>query len=123
MTGKDEQPQKKSPKRKRNRMVTLRLSDIEYEQIKTDAELLGITMGAYIRQVVLDAPIPRQSKRPSKEAKNLSSLLGHIGKIGSNINQIARAANSNIPYEKQSLMNELEGLKELRMDIKKSLGK
>ena len=123
MTAKDEQPQKKSPKRKRNRMVALRLSDIEYEQIKTDAELLGITMGAYIRQVVLDAPIPRQSKRPSKEAKNLSSLLGHIGKIGSNINQIARAANSNIPYEKQSLMNELEGLKELRMDIKKSLGK
>lgn len=120
-----EQPKRdwKSVRRRRNKQLNLRLSSQEYQQIKEDADRMEITIGAYIRKVVLNAPIPRQSKRPNIQVQKLGSLLGQIGKIGSNINQIAHAANANIPCEKSILENELNALKEIRRDIKKALGK
>ena len=111
----------KSVNRKRNKQLNLRLSPEEYKQIKDDADLMQITAGAYVRKVVLDAPVPRQSKRPSIEIQKLAHLLGQIHKIGCNINQIAKAANSNIDYEKNDLSEELEMLKDVCQDIKKAL--
>ena len=111
----------KSVNRKRNKQLNLRLSPEEYKQIKDDADLMQITAGAYVRKVVLDAPVPRQSKRPSIEVQKLAHLLGQIHKIGCNINQIAKAANSNISYDQNDLSIELEMLKDVCQDIKKAL--
>jgi hypothetical protein len=55
--------------------------------------------------------------------EELAKLLGHIGKIGSNINQIARAANSNLPYSQQALDDHLAELEILRQHIRKAMGK
>ena len=99
-----------------------KLSKIEeYKQIKDDADLIQITAGAYVRKVVFNAPVPRQSKRPSIEIQKLAHLLGQIHKIGCNINQIAKAANSNISYDQNDLSEELEMLKDVCLDIKKAL--
>ena len=111
----------KSVNRKRNKQLNLRLSPEEYKQIKDDADLMQITAGAYVRKVVLDAPVPRQSRRPSIEIQKLAHLLGQIHKIGCNINQIAKAANSNISYNQNDLSEELEMLKDVCQDIKKAL--
>ena len=110
-------------KRKRTKQLNIRLTPEEYQQIAEDADSLGISVGAYVRKVLIDAPVPRQSKRPSVETQELANLLGHIGKVGNNLNQIARAANMNIPYERRALQEELKALKEIRQDIKKALGK
>ena len=118
-TQKDRQP----PTDIRHHRLSFRVTDQERQQIEDDAERAGVTVGAYIRQVLLDAPVPRQSKRPPVEKKELARLLGHIGKIGSNINQLARAANANIPVSSLSLQAELDALKQLRLDIKNALGK
>lgn len=112
----------KSVNRKRNKQLNLRLNNSEYKQIKDDADLMEITAGAYVRKVVLDASVPRQSKRPSIEIQKLAHLLAQIHKIGCNINQIAKAANRNISYNKNDLSEELEILKDVCRDIKKALG-
>ncbi len=109
--------------KRRTERITIRLTRKERQQIEDDAALMGITVGAYVRKVLLEAPVPRQSRRPSVETQTLAHLLGHIGKIGSNLNQLARAANTNIPYEQRALQSELEALKDIRKDIKKALGK
>lgn len=122
-----EQPKRdwKAVNRKRDKQLNLRLSFEEYEQIKNDAAQLGITVGAYIRKVVLDAPIPRQSarKKVTVEIEALTKILGHLGKVGSNLNQIAKATNSNIPYQERHLQSQLEALQNIRKDIKQALGK
>lgn len=40
-------------------------------------------------------PVRRPAKRlPALDTRQLASILGHAGKIGSNVNQLARVANS-----------------------------
>ncbi len=108
-------------KRRRYKQLNIRLTPEEYQQIKDDAALMSITIGAYMRKIALDAPVPKQSKRPCVEVQTLAKILGHIGKIGSNLNQIAQAANSYVPYDKVQLTNELNALKHVRERLKYSL--
>lgn len=110
-------------KRQRTRQINIRVSDEELEKIEADAGRAGITVGAYVRQVLLDAPIPRQSKRPSIEKESLSKLLGQIGKIGSNINQLAKSNNRGIAPYAHEMHTALEMLLLLQQEVLQALGK
>jgi hypothetical protein len=55
---------------------------------------MGISFGAYVRAELLKAPIPRQSRRPHVNQQLLCQALAQLGKVGSNLNQIARHLNS-----------------------------
>ena len=111
----------KSVKRKRNKQLNLRLSPEEYNRIKRDADALEITAGAYVRKVILNAPVPRKSKRPCVEVRTLARLLGQIGRIGGNINQLTKAANTGIPFQRHELEQELKSLRIINEEIKKAL--
>jgi hypothetical protein len=50
-------------------------------------------VGAYLRATALGTPGPRAVRRPSVERRELGRILGHLGKVGSNINQLAHAYN------------------------------
>ena len=112
-----------SETRKRKYTINIRVSEEERNQLEEDATRAGLTVSSYARRLLLDAPVPRQGKRPHVNREELAKLLGHIGKIGSNINQIARAANSNIPYSQQALDAHLAELEILRQHIRKAMGK
>ena len=81
------------PKRK---PFSVRLSDEERAVVDAAAERAGLETGSYIRQVLLGAPAPRQMRRPQIERKELAKLLGELGKIGSNLNQLAKASNQGL---------------------------
>lgn len=53
----------------------------------------GLAIGAYLRATALGSPGPRAVRRPPIERTELARLLGHLGKVGSNINQLAYAYN------------------------------
>ena len=112
-----------SETRKRQSTIQIRVTAAERQQIESDAARANLTVGSYARQVLLNAPIPRQGYRPPVEKKELARLLGHLGKIGSNINQLARAANAYLPLNSSELLQELEALKQLRVEIKSALGR
>lgn len=83
-----------SERRQRGRRITIRLTDAERAALDSAAERAGLSLGSHIRKVLLDAPLPRQARRPPIERTELARLLGQLGKIGSNINQLAREVNS-----------------------------
>jgi hypothetical protein len=85
---------KKSEKRQRTKCLPVRLTPAEHSYLKEVSASSGLKMGAYIRQSVLGVPGDRAQSAPSPNKEALAMLLAHIGKVGGNINQLAKRANS-----------------------------
>lgn len=112
-----------SNNRKRQEILRFRVTAEEKEQIEQDAGRAGVSTGYYARHVLLDAPIPRQAKRPSIETDLLKKTLAELNKIGSNINQLARSHNQRKPPYREDVLVALESLNLAVLDVLKALGK
>ena len=84
---------KKNNEQLRTHIICLRLTDIELSVLDDRAEKCRMTRSDFIRNVILNRKLtPKyQIVIDSEEVK---SLLAQYGKIGSNLNQIARHFNS-----------------------------
>ena len=89
------QPKRRSgsENRKRSTPVTSRYDDDELQELDQAASLAGLTRAGFQRTQSLAAPKTRAIRRPPIEKEELARLLGQLGKVGSNLNQIAHAAN------------------------------
>lgn len=78
------------------RRVTLRFKWEEWAQIEQDIDTAGVSMNEYFRQLAVDAPVPRKKHRvpANDDAKVVRQFVGQMGKIGSNLNQLAYLANA-----------------------------
>jgi len=110
-------------KRARSTHLTIRFTPEERASIDTAAERAGLTSGSYARQTLLGAPAPRQVRRPPVERRELARLLGELGKIGGNLNQLAKAANQGLTVFHHEILAALGGLKVLREALLKALGR
>lgn len=110
-----------SEKRQRQFVIQCRVNAEEREQIKDDAARLGVTVGSYVRGVLLDAPIPRQARRPSVEVNVLRELLGKLGKVGNNLNQLARERNSDLPVYSEDVYAVLTQIQAVAEQIVRTL--
>lgn len=77
----------------KNRIFPIRFSTEQYDQVSEKANRSGMDIGPWARTILLGSPGPRAVKRPPIEKQLIAKLLGAIGKLGSNVNQIARALN------------------------------
>lgn len=109
-------------KRIRHRMLTVRFGDEEFASVQSAAEKAGLAVGSYARGVLLGAPAPRQVRRPPVERKELARLLGELGHVGGNLNQIAKAMNIGVLVYEAEIDAALAGLAEVRNAILKALG-
>lgn len=75
------------------RFVCVRLSDQELENVDHAAKTSGLSQSEYIRQTLLDKEISVKYEIVA-DIQELQKLVGEIGKIGSNLNQIAKYFNS-----------------------------
>lgn len=73
--------------------ISVRCTAEERAVIDEAARTAGLSVGAYLRTLALGKAGPRAVRRPPIERKELARLLGHLGKVGSNINQLAHAFN------------------------------
>jgi len=87
-------PTSGSEARQKALFIRARVSPEEKAAVLATAEKAGLTEGAFVRVQCLAEPKTRAAKRPTVETKTLARLLGELGKVGSNVNQIARVANS-----------------------------
>lgn len=53
------------------------------------AKAVGLSKGAYIRALINDAPVASDTDRAARQETN-----AHLARIGNNLNQLARHANS-----------------------------
>lgn len=74
--------------RTRGNRITLRLSDKEYEKLKTSAEKVGVPREVYLRMLV-SGTTPKE-----KPTADFYSMTRVLNAIGNSMNQIAKVANS-----------------------------
>ena len=110
-----------SEKRRRNHTVTIRLSDEEHAILEETAERTGYSKSYLFRRALLSAPPPRARPRPSIQTKQIARVLAQLGKIGSNINQLAKYANLGRTQSAQIELA-LRELGELRLACLQALG-
>jgi hypothetical protein len=77
----------------RTRFIAVRCSPKEHDAIGEAAAQAGLSVGAYLRKVVLGSPGARAVRRPPVERAELARLTGLLGKLGSNVNQLAHGFN------------------------------
>jgi hypothetical protein len=112
-----------SETRQRQKSLRVRLTDAERAALDTASERAELSLAGYARQVLLAAPPPRQSRRPPVEKAELARLLAHIGKVGSNLNQLAHTGNTGAAVDGAALAAELAELATLRKAIRAALGR
>jgi|1186.fasta_scaffold16489_2 hypothetical protein len=83
-------PRAKNP---RTRFIGVRCTEAEYAAIVDRAEKDGLDLGAYLRKRGTGRTGARTRRHPTAEMKDLARLLGAIGHLGGNINQLAKHAN------------------------------
>lgn len=73
--------------------VAVRLSDIEIELLDQNASIFGVSRSEYLRKLLIEKEICNRIEIVA-DIKILRKLVSEYGKIGSNLNQIARYFNS-----------------------------
>ena len=91
------QPQsnkKRSEKRKKTTALVVRLSPAEHDKIKKKAKKLGVTVSAFLRVQALENACADTLLTPTVDQKLLGKVSGQLGRIGSNVNQMAKRLNA-----------------------------
>jgi hypothetical protein len=109
-------------KRHRTRQLAVRCTPEELEAIQAKADKAGLATGAFARAAMLDSPGPRAQRRAPADKEALLRILGHLGRVGSNINQIARRLNLGEKAQLPGLEEALGAYLELRNAIFEALG-
>lgn len=82
-----------SSQRQRQQGVRARVTADEYAAIENRARAAGLSTAAYLRACALGDKGPRSQRRPSVEMEQFGKAIAELNKIGSNVNQLAHAAN------------------------------
>lgn len=73
--------------------IMLRLTDTEYEIVAENARNANLTLAEYARKQVMNKKVTVKYEIVA-DVPELKKLISEFGKIGSNLNQIARHFNS-----------------------------
>ena len=77
---------------KREHRVTIRLTDIEFSIIENAAEQAEMSISEYMRTQTMKGNVTARFEIVA-DVDEIKKLIGEFGKIGSNLNQIARYFN------------------------------
>jgi hypothetical protein len=77
----------------RTRHKAVWLTDAEAGLLEARAAEAGLSVASFLRASALGDAGPRARRAPTIEKQALGAAIAELNKIGSNINQIARAAN------------------------------
>lgn len=104
----------RSNARKRSKQCLIRLSDEEHASLFERADAAGVTLPDYVRSQALGAKPLRAQRRPSVDRAALAQLLGRIGTIGNNVNQIARNLNAGRPEDYVFIRETMKDVRAMR---------
>jgi hypothetical protein len=107
----------------REKFVAVRCSVTEHAAITAAAAQAGLAIGPFLRSRALGAPGPRSVRRPPADRAELARLLGALGKLGGNVNQIAYAMNATGDLPSQSELAAItDEVRTMRGALLKALG-
>ena len=113
---------------RKTQLIKFRVTPQEKRELEIMCEILHVNMSTLLRRCLRTKPIKQTIVVTSggEDALNtLSDLLGQCGKIGNNLNQLARHFNSGGKDSEQiraQLLAELSALTLFRLDAEKKMG-
>ena len=120
--GRPTRPRRGTETRKKSFLVTSRYDADEFAELEEAASRAGLTRASYQRVQSLAKPKTRSTRRAPIERELLAKVLGQLGKIGSNLNQIAHQAHLGRDVRAE-VFSELPALRGLVPLIVKALGR
>ena len=84
---------KKDSELQHKRQIMLRLTDTEYEIVSESAKAAHLPLAEYVRKQIMKQKVTAKYEIVA-DLPELKKLVAEFGKIGSNLNQIARHFNS-----------------------------
>lgn len=84
---------KKEKELRHNHQIMLRLTDTEYDIVSTNAKNANLPLAEYARKQIMNKKVSVKYELVA-DLPELKKLIAEFGKIGSNLNQIARHFNS-----------------------------
>ena len=116
-------PQKETDMKREHR-VTIRLTDTEFSIIEIAAEQAEMSISEYMRTQTMEGRVNAQFEIVADVAE-IKKLIGEFGKIGSNLNQIARYFNQGgiLSSEmKNEIRKSLRDIYEMKYEVMKMAG-
>ena len=116
-------PQKETDMKREHR-VTIRLTDTEFSIIENAAEQAEMSISEYMRTQTMEGQVNARFEIVADVAE-IKKLIGEFGKIGSNLNQIARYFNQGgiISTEmKNEIRKSLRDIYEMKYEVMKMTG-
>lgn len=108
----------------RSKQLKARFTEAELSVVNARAQDSGLTTSDLLRFGVLQTPPPprRRGIHPVKDQQELARVLGAIGKIGSNVNQLAHVANCGSWPESRLLYEAAQDIQWMRRTLMLALG-
>lgn len=98
---------------RRSAYFGFQLTPSERRNLERRAEQNGMLLAEYVRQY-LPLGVPRRNRRQAQRSLDGTALIGELGRIGNNLNQLAKHANqtSRMPDEAllRSAIDELKSV-------------
>ncbi|GAB5527500.1 MAG: hypothetical protein Roseis2KO_53720 [Roseivirga sp.] len=116
------QPYDKDKNRSRSARVFVRLLPEEKQAFEKRCLESGLSQADYFRQKCLNGKPIRKRKNLNVEALELTRCLAQLGKIGSNLNQMAKETNMGYLPTNDELDIALVEHRQLMAKIRKALG-
>jgi len=108
----------------RTKFVAVRCTPAKHAAYEAAAAKAGLSVGAYLRALADGAPGPRAVRRPPIERVALAQVLGALGRVGSNVNQLTRVANTTGALPQAATLKEVSAeICVMRAALMKALGR
>ena len=112
---------KKETELKRSQHITLRLTDIEFELLTNAALETGLSRSGYLRRLLVEKPITVKYEIVA-DIEELKKLAAEFGRIGNNLNQIAKYFHTD-GIHSQAVRNEIHECISQIFDMRKEISR
>ena len=115
---------KKDKELRHKHQIMLRLTDTEYEIVAENAKAANLPLAEYVRKQVMKQKVIAKYEIVA-DLPELKKLVAEFGKIGSNLNQIARHFNSGGIHSqamRKAIEQSVSRIYELKYEVLKMAG-
>ena len=115
---------KKDKELRHKHQIMLRLTDTEYEIVTENAKSANLPLAEYVRKQVMKQKVIAKYEIVA-DLPELKKLIAEFGKIGSNLNQIARHFNSGGIHSqamRKAIEQSVSRIYELKYEVLKMTG-
>lgn len=109
-------------RREKTKIIGVRVNPVEFADLEARATTAGVSVPGFVRSQVLNEVLTKpRNAAPTLDKKLLSMILGQLGKLGNNLNQIAKRLNEGGSVGADRVAGAMDDFEILRDELLKAL--